>query len=624
MASLQQLGFASIGGALFVSALGVLLCTPLVMWAARRLEWVAYPREDRWHGCPTCLMGGIAIYAAATAGLLAVASIAEVWAIWGGATLMFVVGTIDDLAHIRPSAKLAAQVVATGLLLYDGYAFGAHWPAWVSLPLTLLWVVGITNAVNLLDNMDGLAAGVAGIAALVMTVFAGVTGSTTAVVVGGVVVGAALGFLAFNFNPARIFMGDCGSLFLGFSIASLALIIQQQPEVGGPVAVGLVPLAVMAVPILDTTLVTLMRKMAGRPVSQGGQDHTSHRLVFLGLSEQHAVLMLYALSLGSGTLALLVLFVDVALFYALSVFVGIGLTMFGIHVAQANVYRGPPSEETSSSTPGAGRVLRALYRVFGNRWKVGGGLSADVLLVGAAFVIAHYLRYESGLTGAQEARMMEVLPLVVGAKVLVFYAMGLYRGIWRHAGTPELVRTVAATLLGGGAAYGVCALLQGVAAVSVSVLVIDWMLVTFAVVGVRFGFRGLRQYFAANRDDGRRVLLYGAGDAGVLTLRELRRNPILDRQPVGFIDDDPMKQNQTIQGVTVHGTGKDLLQVCDDRDVDEVIVTTATMPTERRRAVRRRCREVGIPCTEFDVTVEPLRADHATVPTDGAELVVQG
>jgi UDP-GlcNAc:undecaprenyl-phosphate GlcNAc-1-phosphate transferase len=157
--------------------------------------------------------------------------------------------------------------------------------------------------------------------------------------------------------------------------------------------------------------------------------------------------------------------------------------------------------------------------------------------------------------------------------------------------------------------------------VSVSVLVIDWMIVTLAVVGVRFGFRGLRQYFATARTDGRRVLLYGAGDAGVLTLRELRRNDALDRQPVGFIDDDPLKQNQTIQGLKVRGTGDELVQVCRDHDVDEVIVTTTTMPAARQRAVSRRCQEANIPCTAFDVTVEPLRADQAA--TDPAEIVVQ-
>ncbi|MEF8866827.1 MAG: hypothetical protein V5A20_13810, partial [Salinibacter sp.] len=609
MAPLQQHVLSDLGWALLPSALGVLLLTPLVIWLARRLEWVAYPREDRWHGRPTALMGGIAIYGAATIGLFVALPPEDVWAVWSGATLMFAVGAVDDLARIQPAAKLAAQVVATGLLLYAGYAFGAHWPLWLSLPVTLLWVLGITNAVNLLDNMDGLAAGIAGIAAVVMAVFAGLTGSATAVALGGAVGGAALGFLAFNYEPARIFMGDCGSLFLGFTIAALALVVQQQAAGVGQLAVGLVPLAVLAVPILDTTLVTCMRKLAGRPVSQGGRDHTSHRLVFLGLSEQHAVLTLYGLSLCSGGLALVVLFVDVTLFYALSTFLGIGLGVFGIHVARASVQRaGDARGDGRSATSLDPR--RVLHDLFGHRWKAAGGILVDALLVGAAFVVAHYLRYEGGLTALRETRMLEALPLVVGAKTLIFYAMGLYRGIWRHAGTPELVRTGTATIVAGGAAFGIYIALHGLGAVSVSVLVIDWMTVTLAVVGVRFGFRGLRQYFAATRSGGRRVLLYGAGDAGMLTLRELRRNDALDRQPVGFIDDDPLKQDRTIQGLKVRGTGDELVQVCRDHDVDEVIVTTTTMPKDRQQAVSRRCRDANIPCTAFNVTVEPLQADR--------------
>ena len=605
--------------AFLLAMVGVLVSTPLVSRLAHARDWVAYPRADRWHGRPTALMGGIAIYVAATVGVLAVVPVGQVWPIWTGATLLFVIGAVDDRAQIQPAAKLAAQVVATGLLLYAGYTFGVHWPLWLSLPLTLLWVIGITNAVNLLDNMDGLSAGIAGIAALVMAVFAGLTGSSTTVALGGAVGGAALGFLAFNFKPARIFMGDCGSLFLGFTIAALALIVQQQADVAGQLAVGLVPLSVLAVPILDTTLVTFMRKLAGRPVSQGGSDHSSHRLVFLGLSEKHAVLTLYGLSLCSGALALVVLFVDVKLFYALSVFVGAALGVFGVHLARANVYADAgASGDGRPSTPV--RPLKALHNVFGHHWKAAAGILTDVMLVGAALVVAHYLRFEGGLGAAHEARMLEVLPLIVAVKVLVFYGMGLYRGIWRHAGTPELVRTVGATVLAGAATFGVYAVLYEPAVVSVAVLVIDWMIVTIAVVGVRFGFRGLRQYLAASRTQGRRVLLYGAGDAGVLTLRELRRNPDLGRTPVGFVDDDSLKQGQTVQGLPVLGTGSDLVRICRQQNVDEVVVTTATMPESRRRAVYQTCQEADIPCTAFDVTVEPLRPDPSVVVTDETEL----
>jgi UDP-GlcNAc:undecaprenyl-phosphate GlcNAc-1-phosphate transferase len=332
--------------------------------------------------------------------------------------------------------------------------------------------------------------------------------------------------------------------------------------------------------------------------------------------------VLYGLSLCSGALALTVLFTDVALFYALSTFVGVALGVFAVHVARASVRR-----EADVRGDGAPVVstnpLGALRSVFGPRWKVGTGMLVDVMLVGAAFVVAHHLRYEHGLTAAQETQMLEALPLVVAAKVAAFFLMGLDQGLWRHAGTPELVRTGTATIVAEGATFGVYVALHGGAAVSASVLVIDWMIVTLAVVGVRFGFRGLRQYFAAHRDDGRRVLLYGAGDAGVLTLRELRRNANLERRPVGFIDDDPLKQDQTIQGLKVRGTGEDLVRVCREHDVDEVIVTTTTMPEERQRAVYRRCQDANIPCMAFDVMVEPLQPGPSLEATDEAELMVQ-
>ncbi len=594
-----------------LSLVGVLALAPLVIRLAQRMDWLAYPRQDRWHGRPTALMGGIAIYVAATLAVSPLLVVSKLWAVWGGATLMFVVGLVDDLARIRPSAKLAAQVVATGLLLYAGYAFAPHWPLWLSLPLTLLWVVGITNALNLLDNMDGLAAGVAGIAALVLSAFSALAGGEAAVGLGGALVGASFGFLAFNFKPARIFMGDCGSLFLGFVVSALALSIQQQVGDVSQLAVAFVSLAVLAVPILDTTLVTFMRKLSGRSVADGGRDHTSHRLVFLGLSEKHAVLALYGLSLFSGALALALLFVDVKLFYALSVFVGAALGVVGVHLARASVYRqegGGDGAPTVSTHP-----LRVFHSAFGPRWKAVVGLLVDVLLVGAAYVLAHYLRFESGLTAVQEEQLLKALPLVVAAKVVVFYAMGLYRGIWRHAGTPELVRLVGATALAVGATAVVGISLHGTAAVSVAVLCIDWMTVTLAVGGVRFGFRGLRQYLASHRERGRRALLYGAGDAGVLLLRELRRNPGLGYTPVAFIDDDPLKQGQSVQGLPVAGTGEQIVSVCREHDVDEVLVTTRTLPASRREELDRRCQEAGIPCKVFDVTFEPLHSEPESV-----------
>ena len=604
-----------------LALLGVLVATPLVIRLAHRLGWLAYPTEDRWHSRPTALMGGIAIFAGATLAAGIVLPFAELWPLWSGAVLMFVVGLIDDLWGVKPAAKLAAQVGATGLLLFAGYSFGHAWPLWLSLPLTLFWVVGITNAVNLLDNMDGLAAGIAGLTAGVLAVFAYLTGSPTALALGGALAGASGGFLVFNFKPARIFMGDCGSLFLGYVIAALAIVIQQQAVVDGQIAVALLPLAVLAVPIFDTTLVTVVRKLAGRAVSQGGRDHTSHRLVFLGLSERSAVGTLYGLSLLSGAVAMALFFADVKLFYALAVFMAVALTVLGIHLARANVYTDAASGDGAVSRQTSIRPLRMLHDLFGHRWKAFVGILADTLLVAAAFVLAHYLRFEEGFTSAHEIGMVEALPLVVAAKVAVFYACGLYRGIWRHAGTPELVRTVGGTLL---ASVSTLAILLGLGraeTLSPAVLMIDWMIVTLAVAGVRFGFRGLRQFLASKRQGGRRVLLYGAGDSGILTLRELRRNEDLRLTPIGFVDDNPLKQGQSVQGLRVLGGGDDLARLCTKHDVEEVIVTTTALSDARRRHVYQTCQAQDLSCRTFNVAFEPL--SPAVAVQDGASEVVR-
>lgn len=596
-----------------VAFLGMLVLTPLVIRWAHRMDWLAHPQADRWHEKPTALMGGIAIYAAATLGIVLGSPTAMPWALWGGATVMFVTGLVDDLRDIQPAAKLVAQIVATGFLLYAGYAFGADWPVWLSVPFTFLWVVGITNAVNLLDNMDGLAAGVACAVACVLAVFSALIGSTEGLALATAVAGASAGFLVFNFKPARVFMGDCGSLFLGFSIAALALIIQERAAAVGTWAAYLVPLAALAVPIFDTTLVTLARKLAGRPVSQGGRDHTSHRLVFLGLSERHAVLVLYGMSLLSGTLALAVLFFDVKLFYALSTFVGMALAVLGIHLGRANVYQAEQVGPRDAKPHAASRLLRVLHAFMGRSWKAVFGVMADVGLVAAAFIMAHYLRFEQGVPASHEALLERALPLIVVTKVTLFYLFGLYRGLWRHAGTPEVVHLARTTGIASIVTFVLLGVVFGFELLSHSVFIIDWMVVTLAVGGVRFGFRGLRQYLASKRRAERRALLYGAGDAGLLALREIRQNPGLGLTPIGFVDDDPLKQEQHVQGVRVLGTGAELETLCRKHNIDVVLITAIRMTDARRMAIWSACQEAGIPCRVFDVRFDAMPAavrDH--------------
>lgn len=595
-----------------------LVATPLVIRWAKRMEWVAYPREDRWHATPTALMGGIALAVAVFVAGIASGTIGLLPLVWVGGALLFVTGMYDDLVGVPPAGKLIAQIVATSLLMMEGYLFmGGEWHWILAGPLTFVWVAGITNAINLLDNMDGLAAGVAGIAALVMLAVGAVTGLPAVVGIMAAVAGAAFGFLAFNFKPAKIFMGDCGSLFLGYMLGAGALVVQAEVPVDASLAITILPFAVLAVPILDTTLVMIVRRWMGRPVSKGGRDHTSHRLVFLGLSEANAVLTLYAISALGGALALALLFVDTLLFYALSAVAGVALTVFGVYLARANVY---DEEADTLSTSGDGapvhqsssgrRNAHLLFRLFGHRWKAVFGVLGDSALLAAAFVMAHYLRFEQGLAPGQEEHMLEALPLLISAKIVVFAGMGLYRAIWRHAGTPEIVRTIGASVLASGAGVGVWTGLFGWETVSASVWIIDWMIVTLAVIGVRFGFRGLRQYFLARTTSGPRVVIYGANDSGALLLREIRQNPELAYNPIGFVDDDPLKKEQRVQGLPVLGTGDQLAAICRFYHAEGVLLSLRAMDEADRAKAVEATRDVDIPCHEFGMTL--MTASEAT------------
>jgi UDP-GlcNAc:undecaprenyl-phosphate GlcNAc-1-phosphate transferase len=543
---------------------------------------------------------------------------------------MFVTGLVDDRKALPPAAKLLAQVLATGLLLIGGYSLGSNLPLVLSVPMTFLWVIGITNALNLLDNMDGLAAGIAAIVATILTVFVALGDNPSAAALAASTAGAAAGFLVFNFKPARIFMGDCGSLFLGYLIASIALVAQSSDAatIFGPWTLYLVPLAVMAVPILDTTLVTIMRTMAGRPVSQGGRDHLSHRLVFLGFSERQAVLVLYAVSLTAGGVVLLGRYVSPEVFFSLVSFLGVALAVFGIYLGLANVYGEDGGLLATRLHERAlpVRALRGLRMTLGSRWKAAFGLLADLLLIVAAFTSAFHMRFAEGVPAGQLELIQEALPIVVFLKLCVFYVGGLYQGIWRYAGTSELMRVVRATVLSSLLVVVVLYVWKGGGQIARAALLIDWMIVTIAVVAVRFGFRGLHQLLTSQRRGGRRVLLYGAGDSGMLTLRELRQNPNHGLEPVGFIDDDPFKLGQTLQGLRVLGDGRNMPELIHIHQVEEVIISASRMSETRKQIIADECANIGVKCRTFAisfVTMHNAGGDGAFTPIDENRVAME-
>jgi len=281
---------------------------------SHRKGWLVEPRKDRWHQQPTALFGGVAIFVATLygAGLLV-----ERWGVEGrldllgllfGASTIFLVGWLDDRRPMNPQAKFVGQMMAiTPFLMGVGLQRMSE-GFMIAIPLVFLWMLGISNAFNLLDNMDGLSAGVSAVVAGVLAGRAMLLGDPDVASLALSVVLACLGFLWFNCppgRPARIFMGDCGSLFLGYMLAGLVTVGFWGNVRGAPQTAFLPPL-IMAVPIFDTLLVIVRRRREGRAISQGGRDHSSHRLVYAGFSERGAVLSLVVLAAFTGGAALLV------------------------------------------------------------------------------------------------------------------------------------------------------------------------------------------------------------------------------------------------------------------------------------------------------------------------------
>jgi len=328
----SALALADMGIAAGTGALLVLVVVPLVERGARRSGWMAMPTGARWHEGATPHLGGIALGVGIAVGV-AVGGGGPAFArpVWMGAGLLFVAGLADDLWGLRPSAKFGAQLGAAALLLAAGLHFWPAGPTGVSALLTTLWVLGLTNALNLLDAMDGIAAGVAALAALSLGVMSAWQGRLPLAVVAATVAAVTAGFLAYNFSPARIFMGDCGSLPLGYLLAALGLGVQQ----GGTAKIpALVPVAVLAVPLFDTLFVSATRLRRGQSVAKGGTDHTMHRLARQGWSERQVALLFYGAGAVCGGIGGVGAVGPPLLFYGLAAGVGGSALAVGGHLAR--------------------------------------------------------------------------------------------------------------------------------------------------------------------------------------------------------------------------------------------------------------------------------------------------
>ena len=283
--------------------------TPLARYLAPYLGVIDQPSRRKMHTRPMPRLGGMAIYLTVMVAALVLRTrynIHQLVSILLGASWVSFLGVWDDRWGLRPLLKLAGQVVGALFLVLSGIQVNLPLiPSWADVLITVLWLVGITNAFNLLDNMDGLSGGVAAIAAAFFVLLTAFSGQYLVGALSAAVLGACLGFLIYNFNPASIFMGDSGSLFLGFMLAAIGIKLRFPDNV--TFVTWMVPVLVLGLPIFDTTLVIVSRLRRGlNPLTTPGKDHVSHRLVMAGLTQREAVLTLYLVSGALGVLAIFV------------------------------------------------------------------------------------------------------------------------------------------------------------------------------------------------------------------------------------------------------------------------------------------------------------------------------
>lgn len=597
--------FQSPYNAFFTALISFALATVLtyvVREAAHKFGFVAKPKTDRWHKRPTAMLGGVAIYLATIIiYLIFLPKTPESLIILAGGSVLFLVGLVDDILQVKPYQKLIGQLIGVAIVI--GFGLVLPWTNFdvLNIAITCFWLIGITNAINLLDNMDGLSAGIAAIAAISLAAGFNASGQSVELVFLSAFIGALIGFLVFNFNPASIFMGDCGSMFVGFLLASSVLMTDVGGRSRSLVSILAVPALILFVPIFDTTFVTVLRKLWGRKASQGGRDHTSHRLVALGLSERNAVLLLYGMAILAGAISLFVRELEPTRSIALILVFTLILALIGVYLAKVKVYEEQQEELALQNRAAFGFLLNLSHkrRVF----EVG----LDAILIGLAYYAAYVLLFGAFENSENWSLFVKSLPILIVLKLFAFLVVGVYRGIWRYTSVRDFVTFFKGVVLG--SVFSVLALLliYRFEFFSRKIFIVDAVVLLLALAGSRMAFRLFRHVLPTTvSGDERKVLIYGAGDGGEMVLRELKNNPEWAYLPIGFLDDDPLKKGKVIHGLKVYGGNGSLKQICTENQIDEILLSFRKVSPERLQEVRTICQKTEISLKRALLKIESI------------------
>jgi UDP-GlcNAc:undecaprenyl-phosphate/decaprenyl-phosphate GlcNAc-1-phosphate transferase len=564
--------------------------TGIIRALALRLRWISQPAPNRLRVAPTPVGGGIAIWvsfllAVAIRGMLVDRTVVI---LLSAATGAFVLGLADDLWRLRPKWKLLGQLALSLAFLALAPSVVLTGVRPLDLLISLLWLVGISNAFNLLDNINGLCAGTAALVAGFQAVLFLFRGDIPLGLLCIAFVGATLGFLLYNFPAGRIFMGDSGSQFIGFGLAAVTLSglhFSTKNQFGSL----LFPLMLMVVPICDTTLVTLTRRIRRRPISIGGTDHLSHRLVAYGFSERGAVLTLWTLSFLGGLVALLTAIYGVSHFITTVTLLSVSIAVLGAYLTRYELY----SHADGSQKTRPVRVPMWLG--------VSMGILFDVILIVAAYYTAYLLRFDGSFKSSEMRLFFSSVMELMFIKLGVFLVLGSYRRWWQYFGLRDAFRLGWASVLASVVAIAYFSIGYRFNGFSRIVFVLDFLVFTLLALTFRFSFRLFDSF--APRNHKTNVFIYGADDEGESALHLVtKRYPL---RVIGFLDGDEAKKNILIHSVPVLGGLQDLEKLASRWPVQAVLLTPSATP-ELQNHLLCICQELGIGLKRLHLELKDL------------------
>lgn len=612
-----------------------LAATPLVRRIAIRCGAIDIPGGRHIHCAPTPRFGGLAVHFSIVFGLAIAASadafvakalFGNIWrlsALAAAASALTLVGLIDDRRPLRPALKLVVEILAGVIAVAAGYRIDGLTRislGWFGPIVTIFWIVAIINAVNMIDGLDGLAAGAGLIISATLFSVSLYLGHIQPALILAALSGALLGFLTYNFHPARIFLGDSGSLPIGFLLATIAI---RSSSKAATLAAIVSPLLALGLPLAELAATALRRGLRairvvrldgqthryefsffGRPaLFTADRDHIHHRLLAMGISYRRAVLLLHAACVALGVGAFLLVAYQVA---------NLAWLLIAFALAAAAVKRLGYSE----FRPFRNGLLLPLFNLQAvNRRLI--YVLCDLGFIGLSYAGARLILFGGAPTRFTPSAILGDIPVLAAAQLAGFIAAGLYRLSCRHLGIADVLT------MGKALAF---AAISGWAALlamhhwhpPASLLILDAYLLATLLIGSRLSFRLLDYLFTANQTGIQRAIIYGAGNGGVAALRELRSSSVIGMRAAGFVDEDPLQSGRMLQGLPIYDW-KRLETMIASRDLDAIVLATSEIAPERAAQLARRCALAGIGLYRFHIAIDQLdRAPEFALMERGA------